>query len=121
MTYLPASVWTGHACLQGKLRSSHSALNSPKVAYFEISKSAAVAPATVTDFCAALSFGCQTLTVYVPLSLNVHVVEAVDERLEHHRNAREDCFLNAFEGLLEADSMLGPGHAIQFGLVWVKP
>src|SRR5215470_7387549 len=31
VTYLPASVWTGHACLQGKLRSNHSALRSTNV------------------------------------------------------------------------------------------
>jgi hypothetical protein len=37
---LPASVWTGHACLQGKFRSNHSPLNSAKADYLEISKSA---------------------------------------------------------------------------------
>ena len=81
-TYFPASVWTGQAHLQGKFFSSHSRLKSAKVrsrqergapsmsfaepalaAYFAISKSAAVAPATFTGFSALFSFGCQTLTV----------------------------------------------------------
>src|ERR1700719_4093664 len=77
MTYRPACVWTGHACMQGKVDSSHSRSTNlvrlatrcpgPFLAYFlTVRSTVAVAPLTSTACVVGLPSSLQVFNVYFP-------------------------------------------------------